>query len=245
MLSSKVIEMKGYKAAKEMVLVESSYKLSEVEHKLVNMLISTLNSHKEEETPTCSIRVQDYASLVGIRVDKAKYALVEAMDTLWEREIVWADGSKKCRWLQERADLEGGIIEVKFSDRVFKSLTDLKNSTYVQLVNEYSMVLKGSYTIRMFEILLAERYIKNWDNNKRIYKITLPFSELKYRLAVSNSYQEYRVFKVNVLDKLVKELAAKDIAVITYQSVKLGRRVDAVEFRINWLIKKSRGKYEG
>ena len=33
--------MSRYKAAKELVLVESSYMLGEVEHKMVNMLIST------------------------------------------------------------------------------------------------------------------------------------------------------------------------------------------------------------
>ena len=243
-MSSRVEELSKYKAAKEMVLVESSYFLSEVEHKLVNMLISTINGYGKKESPVCSIRVQDYAELVGIHINKAKYALVKALDTLWKREIVWADGSRKCRWIQERAELADGTIEVKFSDRVFQSLTDLENSTYVQLVNEYSMVIKGSYSIRMFEILLAERYIKNWDKVSGFYKFTIPLYKLQYRLAISGSYNEYRVFKVNVLDRVVRELKDKDLAIVTYKGLKLGRKVDAIEFSINWLIKKGKGSYE-
>ena len=237
-------EMERYKAAKELVLVESSYRLGEVEHKLVNMLISTLDSYDGEEVSTCSIKVQDYADLVGVRVDKAKFALIEALDTLWEREIVWADGSKKCRWIQERAELADGVIEVKFSDRVFKSLSCLQNSKYVQLVNEYSMVIKGGYSIRMFEILLAERYIKNWSKTEGLYLFSIPFSELKYRLDVSESYKEYKVFKANVLNRVVKELEAKDLARITYEVKKLGRKVDTLEFRVEWLVSKGRGRWE-
>ena len=245
MTSSRGEVMSRYKAAKELVLVESSYMLGEVEHKMVNMLISTLDGYSEKETPTCTIRIQDYADLVGIRVDKAKYALVEALDTLWEREIVWADGSKKCRWIQERGELEDGTIEIKFSDRVFKSLTELQGSRYVQLVNEYSMVIKGRYSIRMFEILAAERWVKNWDKSLGLHTFSISFTELKYRLAVSASYTEYRVFKVNVLDRAIKEFAAKGLAELTYKTHKLGRKVDTIEFKIKWLIAKGRGNDEG
>lgn len=223
-------------ATKDLVLVESSYYLSPVEHKVINLLASTIDSYSSSEIPECSIRVADYAELTGTGLVRASRTLRDALESLWEREIVWADGSRKCRWFQEIGEVKEGILTAKFSDRVFNSISDLHESRYVQLVNEHSMVLKSAYAIRMLELLLIERHVNNWDKKTRRHVCSFSVEELLYKTAAPDSYKEYKTFRVQVLDRTVKELEAKGLAKIEYKGVKDGRRTTRVVFSIVWLF---------
>lgn len=90
-------------------------------------------------------------------------------------------------------------IVVEWSERIMEGLTNLQNSKYVQLVNQHSMVIKGGYSIRMFEILASERFIGNWDKAKNRYRFTFEIKELMYRLGVTGSYETFQHYFFSLL----------------------------------------------
>lgn len=238
-------DISEYNSTKKIDLIESSFILSEGEHKLVNLAISKLDSHKEYLSKVSIISVKEYASITGLNIDPARRILKRSMDSLWEKEIVWKDeeGEFTCRWLQEKGLYKEGNIYLKWTDRVFNSITNLKGSRYVQLVNKHSMVLKSKYSIRMFELLLAERYVNNWDKEHRCYIFTWSLDEVQYRLALSTSISVYKSFKVLVLDKTVKELLENNIAIVSYFPLREGRVIKHIQFKITWLIDKKGSNY--
>ncbi len=233
-------EVEEYKASKRMDLVDSSYYLGEGEHKLVNMLVSFMDSHDDWQKQEVTITTQDYAKLAGLSIDKARRTMKASLDGLWEREIVWKDEERegRVRWLQEVGIYKDGRLTVKWSDKVFESLSSLRHSRYVQLVNKHSMVLKGGYAIRLYEILAAERYVNNWDKKEDLYRFEVNLLALQKKLAVPASYMAYKVFKPNVLTRAFKELERKDIAEVKVEEKRVGRKVDSLVFRVTWWISK-------
>lgn len=227
-----------HNATKSLDLVQASYFLSEGEHKLLNLLASTMNSHDPEQSDTVSIEVSAYAELVGISLDKARRVVLNSLTSLWERELSWAtsEGVYRCRWFQKVGVLENGTVTVVWSSEAMAGLSNLQNSKYVQLINEHSMVIKGGYSIRMFELLASERYIGNWDKQANCYKVMFEVGDLMTRLDVPKSYKAYKLFKVNVLSKCIEELADKGIALMVLKEYRVGRKIARVEFHVKWLV---------
>ncbi|MGY3091343.1 plasmid replication initiation protein [Hymenobacter sp. UYAg731] len=61
-------------------------------------------------------------------------------------------------------------------------------------------------------------------------KRTIPLVELKANLSLNEEYDRFNNFRVRMLDRTQKELADTDTA-FSYELVKHGREVSAIEFR--------------
>ena len=232
-------EVQEYRATKSIDLVESCYYLTETEHKLLNLLASKMNSYDPAQSNRVSCTIQEFSLLTGTSSSQSARSLRKSLNELWKRELTWKVKGKSdhvCRWFQEMGVYTDGEISVVWSDKAMEGLANLQASKYVQLVNEHSMILKGGYAIRMFEIFCAERYIGNWDKKLGKYRFTLEVEDLMYRLDVPESYKKYRSFKPNVITRFIEELRDKEIAEIEYSERRVGRFIKELTFVVDWLI---------
>lgn len=115
-----------------------------------------------------------------------------------------------------------GIVEARFNNRLLPYLLELRdNFTKAQLVE--LIKLKSNSSFRIYWLLREYAAFG---------KRTIPLSELKAILGLTEEYDRFNNFRVRVLDRAQQELADTDTA-FTYKTVKAGREVAAIEFHFH------------
>lgn len=126
-----------------------------------------------------------------------------------------------------------GKIYGIFNDLIFPLLSDLgKNFTKYSLA-EY-IRLPSIYSQRVFEIL------KSWERLKKD-KIEISLSNLMHMMNVPETLEEYKNFKVRVLDKSTKDINELTSLKFSWKPLKNGRSVEKIEFKF---LRKSKNTIE-
>ena len=184
-------------------LLKSSYNLSVMEHRIVKSFTASIGYSDvlSEDTPY-SMKLMDFAHFWGLNGCDVRKDIKVSVNTLFKREITikTAEGHGKIHWLQKfwysNAD---DSFYLYWNKDVIRHISLLRER-FAKLNLDDLVGLRSSYSIRMYELLITavgENSYKNpsWSPE-----------ELMELLDVPDSYREYKIFKMRVLNVIWKEL---------------------------------------
>ncbi|PCI36372.1 MAG: hypothetical protein COB50_04810, partial [Thiotrichales bacterium] len=211
---------------KDNFLIETKYSLSIIEQKIVLMLISQLNSMKEQELDYYEFSISKLLNYLSL--GQKNYTFLQKMlDDLYERRVVLTseDGRRtfKSRWISS-FDYNGKEGYVRFGlDSQLKPFLLNISQNFTKYPLSRVLSLKNKHSIRLYEILKKVEKFK---------KIEISIIDLKEKLEIQDKYKDLRSFKRDFLEKIVKEINEETDMNISYGLVKESRKFTSILFRI-------------
>lgn len=206
--------------------------LSLSEFKILDTYLSRINSHIPEKR-TVVFEKGELEQLLGvdrIRTEELDKRLVH-LGTPIRIDDATAKNKKFSRIsLFEKAAAEqdsNGIwrVELTASQSAMKYFFNVENLGYLRYKLRCITSLNSRYAYIMFTYLESNRYRREW---------TVALEDLKHILSCEKEEyaREFKYFNRDVLKRIQKELHEKTECRYTYTSIKKGRSVVAIHFRV-------------
>lgn len=211
---------------KSNLLIDSNYRLSTLESKLVATLFSNVQP-TDQDFNTYVFPIKEFTEFLELK-GKSKYKDLRMitknlMETVFEINI--EDDIHQVSWLSyAKYNDRKGTITLRFDPFWKPYILHLKkNFTSYKLGNIKN--LNSSYSIRLYELLKQRQGLK-----KRIFSL----QELREKLGVEDGlYPKYANFKQRVLLTAQKELREESDIYFDFVEIKKGRAVAKIEFFIH------------
>ena len=213
-------------------LIESSYRLSLNEARIVLYGLSLINPLSKQFPLEYKIDVKDFSDMFGIDSHNIYNVIKETvMGKFWDREFTYQtehEHNVRARWLisVEYADNEG-YLKIFMNPKLQPFLHQLKGSFTTYQTSQISS-FKSVYSIRFYEISLM--HLKKSKHNKHSFKIDV--EDIKKTLELSERYKRFCDFKRYVLDQAKKEINKNSDIKLTYEVIKQGRTPREIKFTI-------------
>ena len=216
---------------KDNSLIDASFNLSLVEQRIMLMAIVEARELPKLtfDTPV-KVSVKSYIDQFKVASSTAYESLQDAVDTLFERQFSYYDPVMderfKERWIYKASYIDDkGHVVMFFTPTVISMISRLYKNFTQYLIDEVSD-FKSKYSVRLYELLIKYKEL----GSSKKYTI----DELRSLLGVENTeYKTMSLFKVNVLDKAVKEINAKTDIQIKYDQFKEGRTISHILFKLS------------
>ena len=199
--------------------------LSAREQKIILTMVSMIQP-SDEDFKVYQISIQEFSEMLGLK-GHAKYEEIKDVTLrLQEKTIFIPDerGFVTTNWVASQRYINGeGVIELTFSPYLKPYLLQLKNQfTSYKLSNILS--LGSGYSIRLYELMKKWQHLGRWK---------CPLEDLKATIgAIAKSHSAYGNFKGKALLPAIKEVNENTDLFVTFEEIKKGRKVDAIEFTI-------------
>jgi len=216
---------------KDNSLIDASFNLSLVEQRIMLMAIVEARELPKLtfDTPV-KVSVKSYIDQFKVASSTAYESLQDAVDTLFERQFSYYDPVMderfKERWIYKASYIDDkGHVVMFFTPTVISMISRLYKNFTQYLIDEVSD-FKSKYSVRLYELLIKYKEL----GSSKKYTI----DELRSLLGVENTeYKTMSLFKVNVLDKAVKEINTKTDIQIKYDQFKEGRTISHILFKLS------------
>ena len=215
-----------YKAlmVKSNYIIESSYKLSLPEQRLIYMLIAKIKKDDMEFTPYKFTQTEINNVLLKHKISFNE--LSQHIDSLRNKELVIVKEKSilKTKWLSSAEYFEDGSIELCFDDKLKPYLLQLKER-FTKLSMDRAITFNSNYSCRIYELL--KQY-------EKIGSRTLSIEALRTMFCIEpQEYKLYGDFKRKVLLQAQKEINVEktDIS-FDFTEIKTGRKVTSIKFYI-------------
>ena len=214
-------------------LINASYKLNLMEHRLIALLIAQIKD-TDTDFQLCEISVNNYIKFTGLKTSNYSN-FIDVTYSLAKREvtITYLNNNKKetitTKWLSTAEYLNGsGIIRLCLSENLKPFLLQLKDN-YTEYGLSNILNFKSLFSFRFYELL------KQFQTNKhRIIAV----KELKKIIGIENSKRLYADFKRRILETAQKEINSQTDISFDFNEVKRSRSVGQIEFFIKSKSKK-------
>ena len=236
MKSKKDTDLEYYVVKSNELIRHSRYSLTVQQQRIVLYAISKIRPEDSINT-WYEFSIQDICRACGIADDNGYYytSIKEDLRKLMHREFgVLPDGAEaSISWIGDvKMYQDNGVVQICFNPNMQPFLFELKER-YTQYKLENVLAFKNASTIRLYELLRSYVTQRMLENNIPTTK-ELTVEELKKRLDMTGTYQEWCDFERYVIRKSVDEInKTNDEMHVTYESKKLGRRVNSVIFTIS------------
>jgi plasmid replication initiation protein len=203
---------KNFPVVKANKLIESSYKLSLQEQRIVLSLISKIRK-EDRDFQWYKVRISNLAKFLGI--DKNKNVRKELRENIRAlmRKIITIKGPDKdtdLHWIDAADYGVKGYVKICVHKELKPYLLGLK-SHFTRYCLKYVIDFKSSYSIRFYEIL------KRFEHNE---KVTLELEKFKYMLGFKDDeYELYGHFKNKVLLVAQREISEKTDISFAFEEV--------------------------
>lgn len=149
-------------------------------------------------------------------------------------EINYEDGFDLFTVFQHLKYKEKVGLHIKFNEDMRPFILDIykgfKKYGFTKIEMQQIFVLESAYAMRILELMLQY----NGKKKRGIIKRKVEIEELRKRLSVpAESYKKMKDFRKNVLDLPIGEIEKKTKYTITYETIKEGRKIVAIEFSCN------------
>lgn len=212
------------------LIQQSHFDLSLQQQKIILYLISQISPY-DEEFQLYELPIREFCRICGLDMTSGKnYVDIKAAIKEIADKSVWISISEEeetlLRWIEKPyINKQDGVVKIKLDNDMRPYLLQLKeNFTSYELI--WTLHFKSKYTIRLYE-LIKSIHFHDLENYTRRYRV----EDLKKRLN-GEHYKEYRDFKRRVLRPSVEEIDRYSDKTVTFQEIKQGKRVVAVEFTI-------------
>lgn len=116
------------------------------------------------------------------------------------------------------------------NERVYNLLHKYLEEGYTPINLEIWLGLKNTYAQRLYDLLRA------WSGTKK--DITYTVSRLRELMLLDSKYKQYTDFRKRVIIPAIEELNSTGYFSITYNEIKEGRSIGAINFHVNDLDKR-------
>ena len=210
-------------------LVEARYRLSLQESHMVLWLLTKIRP-EDEDFKLHSMKVSDFANMVGVKVDGQYGELLKITERLMKRVMKIYESETK-EWLQvswlssARYKTKQGIVSLRFDPALKPYLLQLKSHfTKIDIVD--TMRFKSAYSVRLFELL---------SQYAAVGKREMSLNELRAWCGIEKTeHSLYGDLKRTVINRSKTEINAKTEYEVDYEEIKESRKVVGLK----WSIKK-------
>lgn len=217
--------MKNRIVRKSNFLIEASYKLTTIEHKIILTLAASLNT-EDKDFKKYSFRVKNLVSLLGLSNPNEYKHLSKITENLLKKVLVLKteDETLQTHWLSSAKYIKGeGIVELKFDSEIKPFLLELKKR-FTNYPLRYALRLRSQFSIRIYELLKQYEKLGN-----RLFEV----SELRTILGIGeDQYRQYTDFKKRVILVAQAELVEKTDISFEFEELKMGHSVGQIRFFI-------------
>lgn len=225
---------KNYVVTQSNNLIEARHTkpLTAREQKIVLTMVSMIQP-TDKDFMDYHISIREFHEMLGLSGREHYTEIKEITKELMSKsvEIPKADGSwLMANWVSSAEYIKGeGAIALSFSPKLLPYLLQLKTAfTSYQLSNILS--LKSTYSIRLYELMKKWQHLGRWE---------YPIDDLKLKLGIAEGkYKQYGHFKSKALNVALKEINEKTDLLIMVKEIKKGRKVDKIEFSIQYFKEK-------
>lgn len=203
-------------------LIESSYKLTLLEQKLIRIVASNV-SKGDDDFKECALTVKELHQLFGTKDQTLYRKIDEVTDKLMTRFIkvknVKTNEFEKFNWVH-RSSYKDGVLKIHIHEDMKAFYLELdKKFNYTNYKISNVLQLKSEYSIRIYE--LAKQY-QNTKNKSR----EIGLEEFRHMLGLdSGEYPLFANLKQRVIKPAEKEINKKTDIQIEIESITEGRKV--------------------
>lgn len=205
------------------------YTLSKSELRIVNMIISNINSPLyDEKFNMMKFRISDFYTLLGWNnIGGNDYrrlkAILKRLSDSSSDYIQIGDKETIVRWIEKPYfDKKYGTVELKLDDDLKPFLLQAKG--YIQAQLKYYFQMESQYSMRVYELL------KSWEG-VRVKEFTV--EEFRSLIDAENgAYENFGKLRQSVLDCAVKEINEITDLYVSYEPRKTGRKYTHLKFTI-------------
>lgn len=216
---------------KDNALIDACFDLSLAEYRilLLAMVVAREQDPLSVFTPV-EITGLDYAQQFDLDRSTAYESLAEASKTLLKRTYSYKDTYRgkeaisDVHWLTQATYVPStGVVVLYFTHQTISLISRLEEHFTKYHIDQVSK-FKSKYSIRLYEIVIK------WLDNKKTQKYAL--DEFREKMGISNEYKQMSDFKINVLDKALKEINEHSDINLKYEQFKKGRVITDFQFKI-------------
>ncbi len=202
--------------------IEAKYNLTLTELKIIAKLSSMIKKDDDD------FKVYKFTAnelMEDLKLNNNYDDLKEAIRKLLTRLIIirTEQAVLATTFLSSAEYFKNTTIELSFDKKLKPYLLQLKNN-FTMYQFENVIALSSVYAIRIYELCKQYQKIK-----ERIIKI----EDLKEILDIEEKYKKYNDFKKKVLEIAEREINEKTDINISFEEIKIGRKVSAIRFLIS------------
>ena len=214
------------------MIQDYKYTLSKTEMRVVNAIISNINSPKyDTELNVMEFNIKEFCELLGFDRSQAggtEYRILKntlrGLSSKTSDYIDFGDYETIVRWIDKPVFEKGsGTVKLKLDDDLKPFL--LQANGYIQSKLHYYFDMNSKYSMRLYELL------RSWDGCKQ-----KEFSLEELRLSIDatkSSHTQFGKLKQSVLDPAVKEINEHTDLNVSYTTRTRGKKVLSVIFAIS------------
>lgn len=212
-------------------LIEARYNLNLVEQKLILYAASQVNCFTGEDFTILKMSVSEFFNIIGNNEKSKNHTYIKNLAKglmSKQLEINYPNGSWEIiQWLSRcKYESKQAIIEIEFSKHLKPYLLKLEEHYKGYPLREV-MQLGSKYSIRLYELLIQWEFT----NHK---SLTIKVDELRKKMGVEDTeYKRFTNFEDRVIRTAVTELNNVSNMFVTYEKIKLGRKINEIKFKFN------------
>lgn len=230
----------GNLVTKHNELIESSYRLTLTEARIIFYGLSLVNPTAKDFNYQFRIDIKAFAKMFGLENSKDLYSHLKtaAMDKFWLREFTFPttnDRKLRVGWLSgiEYGDKEG-YLKIFINPQLQPFLHQMHNnftSYHLENISKFRSI----YSVRFYEIALMQ--LKKSPRDVVSFKMLV--SEIKETLEIVGKYDRFSNFKGRVLDASKKEINRHSDIKFNYEVIKQGRSPYEIKFTVSYREKQN------
>lgn len=223
--------MKNKIARKSNYIIESAFRLGEIEQKIITNLACQIDP-MDAEFKEYALKISDFISDTESESHNTSWFMEHLLEVRKQPLIIEYPNEigKKVTimtsWFFRIKKVEGaGTVHLTF-DPLLKPFFLKLRERYTSFEWDIYRRLKGKYTLRMYELL--------WGRFFKTNVIVFDYDWLRNTLGIlPDELKRYGNFKQIVLVKAQKEINEKSNISFTFSEEKLGRAVNKIVFRVS------------
>lgn len=221
-------------------LIESSYKLTLSENRLIDLALTNLETVmldknisaeevksliKQRQFDEIEVNVIDYKKEYGIKNNAIYDDLAETAKRLYNRSLIYFENDDlitkrwviTCKYKRDRC-----AIAIQFHPDLIPDLMVFKGS-FTRFDFDVKKYIKSYYTCRIYELL------KQYESfGQRIFEI----EQLRFLLGIEdNEYPEYSNFKQRIIKPAVEQISKITDLYCEFEEIKNKRKVEKIRFK--------------
>ena len=219
-----IIFKKSNLVAKSNYIIEATYKLGVTEQKVIAAIASNIRP-TDEDFKTYTFSIKEFTELIGSKSKNMYLEMEKIVKNLMQPfNFINQEGKlTTIAWLSKATYNTGeGTVTLRF-DPDLKPFFLLLNEKFTRYKLGNIIHLRSSYSIRVYELLKSYQGLT---------ERTFSLDDLKSKLGVDDKYPRWINFRQRVLDHAQKELEEKTDIIFSYETIKKGRSIDKVKFKI-------------
>lgn len=223
-LEEPVLEVKPGLIVKANSLVEASYSLNVIEHKMIRY-VASLIKRDDQDFKTYTISVKEFAKAIGVNHQGIYEDLQKVTMQILKKpmQFMTEKGRVQVPWFSYILYNEGGgTIDIRFDSFWKPYLLNLKER-FTRYQFENVARLRSNYSIRIYELMKQYEAIGHRE---------FTVEKLRTILGAEDIYPLYGDFKRRVILTAQKELQQKTDIRFEFDEIKLGRSVHKLKFHI-------------